>query len=602
MQSLEMAYLGMTPIKGHASNAVETATNLLQAKLRKVQRKTVARLVEKTHGSKLPVGSAAYNKVVDKIAISGLDHTAGDKIRLNYSLALIELFEIKGGEVLSEPVHSFSIDAIEGNHVMPSALDSTLHLLTLVCRSGKKKVGHVLQGEHEKCMTLSAHISGIKAAMAKEKSQTAHAGLLAFTNDDENTNTLTMGIGLHQTSDLEVKGFPSTRRNTINLKGNGRMRAKRRSHTYGQSFTSIPIKSRETQEEPIKTLPDKEKDDDLAAFNAPPKEAYEVDDEEEFGSKQFDELLEEEIEGMRKQSLSSDVLNAEDSADDLDFGVADEDDDEFEGENFGFEGLDEDGNETEDSKVKEADKQSLRPNGVPEPPPRSSFDRNLEDKNPYEKPMHNPDYTSSDEEMDANPSKHVPLDDKSNMMRIPWMHGRMDRTIAENLLRGPEVGQGAFLMRESQSHKGDFTLTIKNGSRIAHCRIVRNYRGLFALKVCADRDFVDSDGNRGGPWFADIETLVAEYSLNPIPTLRTREGRGLVLRNPLLREAGSSRENISPNNKENNPNFKIGFDYRTSEDSKKANPAKDAYSNMTEIQADEANKSQDDFSVDELYE
>eukprot|EP00039_Didymoeca_costata_P001775 m.54971 g.54971 ORF g.54971 m.54971 type:complete len:279 (-) comp10961_c0_seq5:70-906(-) len=220
----------------------------------------------------------------------------------------------------------------------------------------------------------------------------------------------------------------------------------------------------------------------------------------------------------------------------------------------------------------------------------------------YEKPMHNPDYTSSDEEMDANPSKHVPLDDKSNMMRIPWMHGRMDRTIAENLLRGPEVGQGAFLMRESQSHKGDFTLTIKNGSRIAHCRIVRNYRGLFALKVCADRDFVDSDGNRGGPWFADIETLVAEYSLNPIPTLRTREGRGLVLRNPLLREAGSSRENISPNNKENNPNFKIGFDYRTSEDSKKANPAKDAYSNMTEIQADEANKSQDDFSVDELYE
>lgn len=55
---------------------------------------------------------------------------------------------------------------------------------------------------------------------------------------------------------------------------------------------------------------------------------------------------------------------------------------EFEGENFGFEGLDEDGNETEDSKVKEADKQSLRPNGVPEPPPRSSFDRNLEDKNP----------------------------------------------------------------------------------------------------------------------------------------------------------------------------------------------------------------------------
>lgn len=48
---------------------------------------------------------------------------------------------------------------------------------------------------------------------------------------------------------------------------------------------------------------------------------------------------------------------------------------------------------------------------------------------------------------------------------------------AENLLRGPEVGQGAFLMRESQSHKGDFTLTIKNGSRIAHCRIVRNYRG-----------------------------------------------------------------------------------------------------------------------------
>lgn len=89
----------------------------------------MARLVEKTHGSKLPVGSAAYNKVVDKIAISGLDHTAGDKIRLNYSLALIELFEIKGGEVLSEPVHSFSIDAVRFNAYCCSSKEPFIHFI-----------------------------------------------------------------------------------------------------------------------------------------------------------------------------------------------------------------------------------------------------------------------------------------------------------------------------------------------------------------------------------------------------------------------------------------------------------------------------------------
>lgn len=56
---------------------------------------------------------------------------------------------------------------------------------------------------------------------------------------DEATDTITMGIGLHQTSALKVVGNPLVRKSTINLKGKKGGNAKRRSASYAQSFQSI---------------------------------------------------------------------------------------------------------------------------------------------------------------------------------------------------------------------------------------------------------------------------------------------------------------------------------------------------------------------------
>lgn len=46
-----------------------------------------------------------------------------------------------------------------------------------------------------------------------------------------------------------------------------------------------------------------------------------------------------------------------------------------------------------------------------------------------------------------------------------WFHGPLSRSKAEDLLLKPDVEQGQFLIRESESSKGDFTLSLRNGKR-----------------------------------------------------------------------------------------------------------------------------------------
>ena len=65
----------------------------LKAKLQKIQSKTISRLVQKAHGSKLEPGSVAYNKVAEKVACTFLDHTAGDAVTAKFNFATLELLE-----------------------------------------------------------------------------------------------------------------------------------------------------------------------------------------------------------------------------------------------------------------------------------------------------------------------------------------------------------------------------------------------------------------------------------------------------------------------------------------------------------------------------
>lgn len=65
-----------------------------------------------------------------------------------------------------------------------------------------------------------------------------------------------------------------------------------------------------------------------------------------------------------------------------------------------------------------------------------------------------------------------------------WLHGMMKRVTAEKLLKAAGVVQGSFLVRESETLKNDFTLSVRNGDRAIHFRIARDtVKGLCTLKV-----------------------------------------------------------------------------------------------------------------------
>eukprot|EP00729_Bicosta_minor_P014989 gene14989-28313_t len=84
------------PLPFHFSGLAppDTLTTLTaHAKLQKIQTKTISRLVQKAHGSKLEPGSVAYNKVAEKVASTFLDHTAGDEVSAKFSFATMDLVE-----------------------------------------------------------------------------------------------------------------------------------------------------------------------------------------------------------------------------------------------------------------------------------------------------------------------------------------------------------------------------------------------------------------------------------------------------------------------------------------------------------------------------
>lgn len=79
-----------------------------------------------------------------------------------------------------------------------------------------------------------------------------------------------------------------------------------------------------------------------------------------------------------------------------------------------------------------------------------------------------------------------------------WFHGKITRNAAEYLLqRGPTPG--SFIVRESQSQPGDFTLSFTDGSKVVHYRINK----------------VDEGFNIGPTRnFPTIQDLIAHYRSN----------------------------------------------------------------------------------------
>lgn len=77
------------------------------------------------------------------------------------------------------------------------------------------------------------------------------------------------------------------------------------------------------------------------------------------------------------------------------------------------------------------------------------------------------------------PSNYV-AEDRS-LQAEPWFFGAIKRADAEKQLLYSENQTGAFLIRESESQKGDFSLSVLDGSSVKHYRIRRLDEGGFFL-------------------------------------------------------------------------------------------------------------------------
>lgn len=63
-----------------------------------------------------------------------------------------------------------------------------------------------------------------------------------------------------------------------------------------------------------------------------------------------------------------------------------------------------------------------------------------------------------------------------------WYHGRITRNKAEELLLKQPI-DGAFLIRESESTPGDFSLSVKFGGGVQHFKVLRDGAGKYFLWV-----------------------------------------------------------------------------------------------------------------------
>lgn len=83
-----------------------------------------------------------------------------------------------------------------------------------------------------------------------------------------------------------------------------------------------------------------------------------------------------------------------------------------------------------------------------------------------------------------------------------WYHGSISRLDAENLLR--VLKEGSYLVRNSESSKHDYSLSLKSARGFMHMKIVHNSEGKFIL------------GQFSKP-FESIPEMIHHYSVNKLP-------------------------------------------------------------------------------------
>eukprot|EP00053_Salpingoeca_punica_P009111 m.81682 g.81682 ORF g.81682 m.81682 type:complete len:357 (+) comp14881_c3_seq4:205-1275(+) len=96
-----------------------------------------------------------------------------------------------------------------------------------------------------------------------------------------------------------------------------------------------------------------------------------------------------------------------------------------------------------------------------------------------------------------------PIQVRDQLNGQPWFAGMLDRKVAEaKILMNPVAGH--FMLRESTSERGEFTLSLHDGTTVRHVRIQTTDKGRYALRENADEK----------EQFAAIPDMMAYYSVH----------------------------------------------------------------------------------------
>lgn len=232
--------LGTAPVESESAEDAKMSHQMLTVKLANIQRRTIERIVEKKHGSRLSPASPMYQKVAEKLSSKGMDCTAGDKVAIEIAAdAFTYDTHDKGAPSggVKVPIDLISLvvllpGMVEGREDLAVVAGGVLHAFTgepIELQKTKLKLDML----HHKTRSESTRLPG------------SSGGLLGRTGDERAFSVkseISFGIGLSRKASSRRAAASGLRRKaTINLKGNskGSGEVKRTAKSYGGTFASF---------------------------------------------------------------------------------------------------------------------------------------------------------------------------------------------------------------------------------------------------------------------------------------------------------------------------------------------------------------------------